>query len=178
MSETRNIRGGGALAPHFRIHMIFYFIVAGIIVLDQLVKYLVYSGMDAGQTIPVIENILHITYVENQGAAFSMWQQQWIVLIGLPAVALAAGLVLLYVKRRSWSRCMLLSIAFICGGGIGNFIDRVHQGYVVDMFDCRFIPFMDFPVFNIADIFICVGCGLLLLDVIFFEGKREKSELK
>ena len=155
--------------------MIFYLIAAVVIILDQIVKYLVYSGMEPGQSVSVIDNVFHITYVENQGAAFSMWEQQWIVLIGLPAVALAAGLVLIYVKRRAWSRCTLLSIAFICGGGIGNFIDRICRGYVVDMFDCRFIPAIDFPVFNIADIFICVGCGLLLIDVIFFEGKREKK---
>lgn len=63
---------------------------------------------------------------------------------------------------------MNLSIAFICGGGLGNLIDRILQGYVVDLFDFRV-----FPVFNIADIFICVGCGLLLLDVLFSERKKK-----
>ena len=88
-------------------------------------------------------------------------------------VALAAGLVLIYIKRETWSRLTLLSVALICGGGIGNLMDRIIHGYVVDMFDCRFFPFFDFPVFNVADISICVGCGLLLLDVIFLEGKRQ-----
>ena len=157
--------------------MIFcYLIVVAVIIADQTVKYFISSGMEVGQTIPVIENVFHITYVQNRGAAFSMWEQQWLILIVLPAVALAAGLVLIFIKRSSWSRSMLISVAFICGGGIGNFIDRLCQGYVVDMFDCRFIPFMDFPVFNIADIFICVGCGLLLVDVIFLEGKRENGK--
>lgn len=155
--------------------MIYYLIVAAIIIFDQIVKYLISSNMDAGQTISVIDNIFHITYVQNQGAAFSMWEEQWIVLIGLPAIILIVGLVFIYIQRNAWSKCMLTSVAFICGGGIGNFIDRIYQGYVVDMFDCRFIPLFDFPVFNIADIFICIGCGLLLLDVIFFEGKREKK---
>lgn len=62
---------------------------------------------------------------------------------------------------------MNLAIAFICGGGLGNLIDRITQGYVVDLFDFRV-----FPVFNIADIFICVGCGLLLLDVFVAERKK------
>ena len=62
---------------------------------------------------------------------------------------------------------MNLAIAFICGGGLGNLIDRITQGYVVDLFDFRV-----FPVFNIADIFICVGCGLLLLNVFVSERKK------
>lgn len=176
MSEIQNKKRGGALAPHFHMHMIIcYVIIVAIIVLDQMVKALICLNMEPGQTIAVIERVFHLTYVQNRGAAFSIWQQQWIMLILLPAVALAAGLILIYIKRSRWSRCMLVSIALICGGGIGNLIDRVANGYVVDMFDCRFIPFIDFPVFNIADIFICVGCGLLILDVVFLE-KEEKEE--
>lgn len=171
MSKMRNIKGGGAATPRF-LYLVCYFIAAGIIILDQIVKYAVLTGMHTGQTIPVIENIFHLTYVQNRGAAFSMWEQQWIILIALPAVVLAAGLVLIRVKRMKWSRMMLMSVAFICGGGIGNLIDRIARGYVVDMFDCRFIPGIDFPVFNVADIFICAGCGLLLLDIIFLEEKR------
>ena len=87
----------------------------------------------------------------------------------------SAGLASIWIKRTKWSRVTLTSVAFICGGGIGNLIDRIARGYVVDMFDCRFIPGIDFPVFNVADIFICVGCGLLLLDVIFLEGKRAEQ---
>lgn len=141
--------------------------------LDQLVKYAVFSGMSAGESIPVIEDIFHITYVQNRGAAFSMWEQQWLVLIVIPLLAIGAGLVLMFMKRNKWSRPMLVAIAFICGGGLGNLIDRISHGFVVDMFDCRFFPLFDFPVFNVADIFICIGCGLLLLDVIILEGKRE-----
>lgn len=153
--------------------MIYFIVTAAVILVDQLVKRAVLSNMTVGETIPLLENIFHITYVQNRGAAFSMWEQQWVVLIVIPTVALAAGLVLIYIKRETWSRLTLLSVALICGGGIGNLIDRIMQGYVVDMFDCRFFPFFDFPVFNVADISICVGCGLLLLDVIFLEGKRQ-----
>ena len=155
--------------------MIYYLIVAAVIVFDQLVKYAVRYGMNAGDSIALLENVFHITYIRNRGAAFSMWEQQWIVLIAVPLAVIAVGLVLLYMKRKVWSRPMLVSVAFICGGGLGNLIDRMTCGYVVDMFDCRFFPFFDFPVFNIADIFICTGCGLLLLDVIFLEGKRAKK---
>ena len=79
--------------------MVYYFIAAGIIVLDQIVKYAVLTGMHTGQTIPLVENVFHLTYVQNRGAAFSMWEQQWIILVALPAVVLAAGLASIWIKR-------------------------------------------------------------------------------
>jgi len=166
----------GALSPRFSIRVILYYLVAAVIIaVDQAVKRVVASNMYPGQSIPLINDALHITYVRNQGAAFSMWQQQWVILIVLPAVVLIAALVLICIKGKTWHPCILLSVSFICGGGIGNVVDRISQGYVVDFLDCRFIPFMDFPVFNIADIFVCVGCGLLLFYVIFVDGKKEDT---
>ncbi len=147
--------------------MIYYLIIAAAVVLDRAVKYITVSDMAPGSTIPVIENVFHITYVRNTGAAFSMWEEQWLLLVLLPMVIMAAGLVLVFFKRNVWSRTMLTAVSFICGGGIGNLVDRITRGFVVDMFDFRV-----FPVFNIADIFICVGCGLLLLDVLVLERKR------
>lgn len=151
--------------------MIYYLIAAAVIVFDRIIKKLVVSNMVPWETIPVIEDIFHFTYVQNRGAAFSMWQEQWIILIGFPLAAIAAGLILIYLKRKKWDKLMLTSVAFICGGGLGNLIDRMMLGYVVDLFDFRV-----FPVFNIADIFICVGCGLMILDVLFFERKNSSNE--
>lgn len=150
--------------------MIYYVIAAAVIVLDRVVKYLVVSNLNPWETIPVIEGIFHFTYVQNRGAAFSMWEEQWLILEVLPLVVIAAGLVLLFRKRKSWDKLMLTAIAFICGGGLGNLIDRMSLGYVVDLFDFRV-----FPVFNIADIFICAGCGLMVLDILFFERKHSKD---
>ena len=151
--------------------MKYYLIAAAVIVFDRIIKKLVVSNMTPWETIPVIEDIFHFTYVQNRGAAFSMWQGQWIVLIGFPLIAIAACLVLMYIKRNQWDGMMLTALAFICGGGLGNLIDRMMLGYVVDLFDFRV-----FPVFNIADIFICVGCGLMVLDVLFFERKNSSNE--
>ena len=151
--------------------MIYYLIAAAVIVFDRVVKKLVVSNMVPWETIPVIEDIFHFTYVQNRGAAFSMWQGQWIILIGFPLAAIAVGLILIYLKRNKWDKLMLTSVAIICGGGVGNLIDRIMLGYVVDLFDFRV-----FPVFNIADIFICVGCGLMILDVLFFERKNSSNE--
>ena len=100
-----------------------------------------------------------------------MWQEQWIVLIALPLLVITIGLVLIFIMRKKWDKAMLTSIAFIIGGGLGNLIDRMTLGYVVDMFDFRV-----FPVFNIADIFICVGCGLMVLDVLLLERKNNNNE--
>ncbi len=151
--------------------MIYYLIAAAVIVFDRVVKKLVVSNMVPWETVPVIEDIFHFTYVQNRGAAFSMWQGQWLILIGFPLVAITVGLVLIYIKRNKWDKLMLTSVAMICGGGLGNLIDRMILGYVVDLFDFRV-----FPVFNIADIFICVGCGLMILDVLFFERKNSSNE--
>lgn len=151
--------------------MIYYLIAAAVIMFDRVVKKLVVSNMVPWETIPVIEDIFHFTYVQNRGAAFSMWQGQWIILIGFPLAAIAVGLILIYLKKNKWDKLMLTSVAMICGGGLGNLIDRIMLGYVVDLFDFRV-----FPVFNIADIFICVGCGLMILDVLFFERKNSSNE--
>ncbi len=150
--------------------MFYYLIILAALVLDRVTKYIVDSNMQVGQTVPVIENVFHFTYIQNQGAAFSMWQQQWIILIGFPLVIIAVCLVLIFIKRKIWNRLILTSISFICAGGIGNLIDRISQGYVIDMFDFRV-----FPVFNIADIFVCVGCGLMVLDVVLSERKNRRD---
>lgn len=151
--------------------MIYCLIAIAVVVFDRIIKMLVVSGMQPWETIPLIEDVFHFTYVQNTGAAFSMWKEQWVVLILLPLVVIAAGFVLMIIKRNKWDKMMLIAIAFICGGGLGNLIDRMVFGYVVDLFDFRV-----FPVFNIADIFICVGCGLMILDVLFFERKNGNNE--
>lgn len=150
--------------------MAYYILIAAVIAADRLVKYLTASQMIPGETIPVIRDVFHITYVQNRGAAFSMMEGQTVFLVILPAAALTAALVLLIVKHRKWNTMLNVSVALICGGGTGNVIDRMMQGYVVDTFDFRV-----FPVFNIADIAICVGCGLLLLDVLLSERKDRRN---
>lgn len=151
--------------------MIYCLIAVAVVAFDRIIKNLVVSNMQPWESIPVIEDVFHFTYVQNTGAAFSMWQGQWIVLIALPLVVIAAGFVLMFIKKNTWDRLLLISVAFICGGGLGNLIDRMSLGYVVDLFDFRI-----FPVFNIADIFICVGCGLMILSVLFFERKNSDNE--
>ena len=118
--------------------------------------------MMLGQTIPVINNFFHITYIHNDGAAFGIMAGKAIFLIGLPALMMATGIVVLALFRKKLDPLVLIAIALITGGGTGNLIDRSIYGYVIDFIDINEV--FNFAVFNIADIFIVVGiCGLGIL---------------
>ncbi len=143
------------------------------IVLDQLTKYLAVAHLAGNPSYPVIENVLHFTYVENRGAAFGMLaNHRWIFMI-LSTVAIVALTVWIFWDK-SARRWYHLSAALIVGGGIGNMIDRFLLGYVVDFID---VVCIDFYVFNVADSCVTVGCVLFMLGVILDEVKvwREKK---
>lgn len=108
--------------------MAYYLIIIAVIIFDRIVKHIVSSQMIVGETIPVIEDMFHITYVQNRGAAFSIMEGQWIFIILIPAVLMAAILVVLFIMRKKWDPLMRSSLAFICGGGIGNLLEigRAH----------------------------------------------------
>ena len=145
--------------------------------LDQLTKYLTVLHLKPIDTFPIIEDVLHLTYVENTGAAFGMMKDaRWVFMI-TSSVAIVAILVYMfyrtYVKKEPLHWMEALSLTFIVGGGIGNMIDRTVLGYVVDMIDCRFI---NFAVFNVADSFVCIGAGLMILHLILEMVKEAKAE--
>ncbi|MBQ2064291.1 MAG: signal peptidase II [Firmicutes bacterium] len=148
---------------------LYILIIIGAVALDQLVKYLVVQGMALGESIPVIEGIFHITRFHNTGAAFSSFEGQRVLLIAMPCVLIAAGLIYMW-RHKEGSRLLLVPIAMIIGGGIGNLIDRALLGYVVDMFDFRV-----FPIFNVADSFVTVGCILLCIYVLISPDSRKKE---
>ena len=130
-----------------------------VFVIDQLVKHLVVSTMHLGQSFPVIKGIFHITYVLNPGAAFGMLEhQRWFFII----VALAAVLlgVFFYKRLQQESILMRSGAGLLLGGAVGNLADRIQSGLVVD-----FLDFRVWPVFNIADIAICAGAGILIYDI-------------
>lgn len=136
---------------------------------DHLVKLLVRSTMYCGQTIPVIGGIFSITYVQNRGAAFSLFTGRGKMIMVITFIALCIAVWYMEKHKNShWT--LLLSLELIIAGGVGNLIDRAVRGYVTDMFDMHF-----FPVFNVADIAICVGCGFLLLYMFVFDKPDEKA---
>ncbi len=135
------------------------------VILDQVSKAAVVEKLAPVGTYPLIEDIFHFTYVENRGAAFGMLaDHRWVFMI-LSTAAILAMLVWLFIEKPK-SRWIRVSAAFVIAGGIGNMIDRVRLGYVVDFIDCRFI---DFYVFNVADSFVCIGCGMFLAAAVYME---------
>ncbi|MBQ7475481.1 MAG: signal peptidase II [Clostridia bacterium] len=149
-------------------------ISAFVVALDRLTKFFAAADLSRIETFPIIENVLHLTYVENRGAAFGMLSdKRWVFMI-LSSAALVAIAVYAVINRRG-SLLTNVSLALIFGGGIGNMIDRIATGYVVDFIDFRLI---NFYVFNVADSFVCIGSALLILSLILSEvkGRRKKKE--
>lgn len=142
------------------------------IVADQIVKYWAATDLQARGTIPLWEGVFHLTYCENTGAAFSMFSGQRWMLLGVTVILLAG---LLYALQKNWMQNTFgrMSLRLIIGGAIGNMIDRFLLGYVVDLFDFRLIHF---PIFNVADILLCVGVGMMMLYILFMEPKIEKAK--
>lgn len=155
-----------------------YWIMGGlaalIVVLDQVTKYLVASGMNVGETIPAISWLFDLHYVRNSGMAWSMFSgARWIFVV-LTVVVLA---IVIYAIKKKWltGAVQLISVAAIMGGAVGNMIDRVLTGEVVDMIR---VTFVNFPVFNVADCFISVGAVVLGFDLIFGDMIRKKKKSK
>ena len=143
------------------------------IALDQVVKYWAFTSLQAQHTIPLIENVFHLTYEENRGAAFSLFAQfdsRWIFV----TLACIITVVILVVLQKKLMQTALgrWSLVLVAAGALGNAIDRVVDGFVVDLFVFRLI---NFPVFNVADIFICVG-GALFVIYFLFQHQDEKPE--
>ena len=156
----------------FLYYVIFTVAVVGI---DQFTKYLTLANIPLYTDVPFIPGFLGFTYVQNFGAAFSSFQgQQWLFLVIF--AALTVGIVWEYFKSpMPFTKFERWCIAAVYAGGLGNMIDRVRFGYVVDMIETLF---MDFPVFNVADCFITCGCFALLGSLILCNKEFWKEEKK
>lgn len=145
-------------------------IVIGI-VLDQVSKILTVNFIPFRESIPIIKNFFSLTYIVNYGAAWGMLDNARWVFISISTVAIIAMLIYLYLGFAQ-NTLYEVSLAIIISGGIGNMIDRLGRGYVVDMLSADFI---DFPVFNVADSFVCVGAGMLILALVLDIVKESKA---
>ncbi len=145
------------------------------IVLDQITKLLAVKFLKPIDTQPLIKNVLHLTYVENRGAAFGMLSDSRWVFITVSIIAIGALSFYIFgglVDKKIYG----IASSIILAGGVGNMIDRLLLGYVVDFIDFRLI---NFAVFNGADSFICVGAGILILALsveLVKEVKKAKRE--
>ena len=158
------------------MQLLFYSLfAAGIIAADQITKYLTVANISLGEHVEWMPGFLGLTYVQNTGAAFSSFEgMQW--LFALIFVAFTLGIVWEYHRNSlNFSRFDWWCIAAVYGGGLGNMIDRVRMGYVVDMIETTFIRF---PVFNVADCFITCGCILMMIHLILFNKDFWKDDKK
>ena len=132
------------------------------IVFDQVVKIAIAKNIRLSEQKPVIRGILSLTHLQNNGAAWSILQnQQWFFKI--VTIVVMIGLVWYYIRQIKGSLWTLFSLYLMMAGALGNFIDRVRLGYVVDMFH---LDFINFPIFNVADMCLSVGVGLLFICIL------------
>ena len=156
-------------------YIIMALMAAGIVAADQLSKLWILGNLPLFEQIPVIPGLFHLTYVQNTGAAFSSFQgQQWLFVLVF-AVLTVAVIWEFSTKKMGFSNFERWCIAAIYAGGLGNMIDRLRMGFVVDMIE---VEFMNFPVFNVADCFITCGCIAMLVSLVFFNKGFWKDEKK
>lgn len=152
---------------------------AALVGIDRLTKWLVVSNMELNETINLIKfgdtEFLNFYYCLNNGAAFSKFSGQRILLIVMTSLVIA-GLLFLMLSKRIKRPVYMAAVSLIIGGGIGNLIDRIfNDGLVIDFIDFRII---NFPVFNFADICAVVGAGMLMIVVVADEIREKKHKKK
>lgn len=142
-----------------------------LIVLDQLVKWAIVSNIKLGEVKGFIPSIMSLTYLQNTGAAFSILEnQQW--LFTIITLVVIGGAIWYLIKNIKGSFWLISGLTLIIAGGLGNFIDRLRQGFVVDMFQ---VDFINFAVFNVADTYLTFGVLIMLLVIIKEETNGSES---
>lgn len=167
------LRGGGEIMQGR--HFLFTIIAALVLIADQATKVYIDSTMRLHDTITVIPNFFNITYIRNRGAAFgilaqSSWRLPFFILVSLVALIV---IIIAYRKLRNDQRIAIVSMSLIFSGALGNLIDRIRLGEVIDFIYVHWYEHY-WPAFNIADSAICVGVALLAVDMLL-EEKRQKN---
>lgn len=143
---------------------------AVLVVIDQLIKHWATAALLPVGNMDLLPGIVELRYCLNDGMAFSMLAGKQTLLIGMTSVMLVVVAAMLFTRKMSvWER---ISWTLILGGGVGNLIDRVLNGVVVDYIN---VQFMHFAIFNFADICVCVGVGMLMLVVLLDSFKKEET---
>ncbi len=150
-----------------------YFIISGLLIgLDQWVKWWIVNDLSLRETKNLIPDVLSLNHIRNTGAAWSMLEgKMWLFAI-ITIIAVIVVVTLMIKNQRKGSRWLMIGLSLILAGAIGNFIDRVRLGYVVDMFQT---DFMNFPIFNVADITLVCGVVCILIYIILDEKEQGKK---
>lgn len=139
-----------------------------IAILDQAAKFFAAGLLSSVETIPLWDGVFHLTYVENTGAGFGVFSEHTWMLTVLTLIVILA-VVIYVVAKKPKNPWLISALTFMMGGALGNVIDRIRIGYVIDFFDFTLI---DFPVFNLADCFITIGAVVFAIYVIFLSDKE------
>ncbi len=151
----------------------FFFIGSALLVLlDQITKYWAYNNLRTIDYITIINEIFRLNYCENRGAAWGMLQGK-IWLFAIITVLVIGAVIWFIIKKKPQSKLLIYSLTLLTGGAIGNFIDRIVRGFVVDFLDFHLI---NFPIFNVADCFVVVGAILLAVYILFFSPDLTERE--
>ena len=155
---------------------IWYLLSLVVVILDQWTKWLAETNLTFNEPVPVIEPFLNWTLAYNYGAAFSFladaggWQKWFFS--GL-ALLMSLFLIGYLIKAPRKAKLLSVGLALVLGGAIGNLIDRLLNGKVTDFIHVHYADVWHYPIFNIADIGICIGIALIVIDMLFLEGKRQ-----
>ncbi|MEG0748683.1 MAG: signal peptidase II [Carnobacterium sp.] len=152
--------------------MFLYYVLAAVIIgVDQWTKYLTVAHIDLYEVVEVIPGVLSWMYIRNTGAAWSILEgKMWFFYL---VTIVVVGVVVVYLQKYGKnSRLLSIALAFILAGSIGNFIDRLRAEYVIDMVRLEFI---NFPIFNVADMALSIGVVLMILYVFLDEKKQKKN---
>ena len=143
-----------------------YKITCIVLILDQFIKFIVNKFMELNKSIEIIPNFFRLYYVKNKGAAFSILENNTILIIVVSVIFIV--ILDYYIRHeKDFTKLSILSLGIIMGGIFGNLMDRIIYHSVID-----YLSFLDFPIFNLADICICVGVGLLIISEIIKKGKK------
>lgn len=144
---------------------------AMLVIIDQIIKYFVSAYLQPVGSVSVIDNLFSLTYVENKGVAFGMFSDMRWIFVALTAIMLAMIIFYLF-KKRPKGKFFYICAALIIGGGVGNLIDRIFYGYVIDYLSLSFFP----PVCNFADYCITAGTIMLVIYLLFFSDILDGSK--
>lgn len=160
---------------HIRIYVLPILLIALLTAFDQLTKYMITSSFELYESKMVIQNILSFTYIRNTGVAWGMFQGKRIIFLVLTAVVLLfCFYIFANIAEQKKYRLLRIALIVLVSGAVGNMIDRIKLGYVVDFF-C--VEFIDFPIFNVADIFVVVSMIGIFLLIMFKYNNEEFDEI-
>lgn len=148
-------------------------LIAILVIIDQIIKILVFQYLKPIESVTLIEGVLSLTYLPNLGAAFGLWNNRW-VLVGVNILVIIVIIKLLTSKKYEFTKQMKLAYSLILAGGIANLVDRIFRGFVIDYIDITNL--FEYPIFNLADICIVIGVIVIMITVIIKTVQSQEKE--